>query len=61
MQEIIHHKCDIKTSNLEKRRVQMQEMEIVLKINFGQILYKWENGDNIQVLLTTKATFFLLR
>ena len=34
------------------------DKEIGLKSNFGQILYKWKNGNNIQVLLTTKATFF---
>lgn len=37
------------------------DKEIGLKSNFGHILCKWKNGDNIQVLLTTKATFFLLR
>lgn len=37
------------------------DKEIGLKSNFGQILYKWKNGNNIQVLLTTKAMFFLLR
>lgn len=37
------------------------DKEIGLKSNLGHILCKWKNGDNIQVLLTTKATFFLLR
>ena len=37
MQKIIHHKYDIKTGNQEKR-VQMQEMEIVLKIKRPNLL-----------------------